>query len=156
MKLRARYLSGKNQDVEPIFTGMKTKTIIVMLMFVLSWIATSGSSCVCPKTVLASVYKQNVETENDYRIQAFNISPFDSSDSCADCGHSGACCSAQNSSAVSSAVDLPGDAEAILVSYEPEAGFERIPDYVGTVRATRAPPPVRRTTLVSSHQLLLI
>lgn len=152
-KLRACELSAMNQDVEPIFPEMKTKTIVVMLMFVLSWLATNGSACVCPK-IVAHVYKQNVETGNGYQSQAIDVSPRDSGDTCADCGHSSTCCSSQNSSAVSPAVYL-FDCDVVAVLYQPEAGYARIPDYVGAVKGSRAPPLLRTSTLVAAHQLLL-
>jgi hypothetical protein len=153
IKLRPFDLSAKNQDVEPILVEMKTKTIVVMLMFVLSWLATNGSACVCPE-IVAHVYKQNVETGNGYQSQAIDVSPRDSGDTCADCGHSSTCCSSQNSSAVSPAVYL-FDSDVVAVLYQPEAGYARIPDYVGSVKGSRAPPLLRTSTLVAAHQLLL-
>lgn len=135
---------------------MKTKTIVVMLMFLVSWIATNGSACACVQDAISEVSAISTKIQNGFRFLQTSVHSTSDSENCAECGHSGACCSALNSSAVSPAVFLPlMDLDQVLVTYEPEAGFIQIPDYVGPVTGTRAPPAVRQFTLVSAHQLLL-
>lgn len=148
-------LSAKNQDVEPILVEMKTKTIVLMLMFVLSWIATSGSACICSTKISALKFENRIGNENEYQFQLTDLLPSDSDDTCTDCGHSGTCCSSQSLSALSG-MDSPLDIDAVITLYQPEPGLARMPDYHGAVRGTRAPPAVSSPTLVSSHQLLLI
>ena len=135
----------QNQDVEPLLTKMKTKTIVLIALFLLSWLATSSYSCIC-------------EQSTDARSQ-ISFGYAEQQDLCPDCGHSSNCCSIQNSVAIAgetAGVWISGDCDCVEIVRVKALQSVQPRDVVAWSNGNRAPPPRKTETPVSLHQLLLV
>jgi hypothetical protein len=131
------------------FAKMKTKTIVLAVLFVLSSWVSSSSACIC--------------LQESAGVTQFHTADFlhpVSDDLCQDCGHSTNCCFAQNSPAIAGDVSQVWNPSELNCSGGiPTATYQSVQLHkaLTSSHGNRAPPPwITQQTSVSLHRLLLI
>jgi len=135
--------------VEPVFAKMKTKTIFLVVLFLLSSWVSSSSACVCEQASATITQLQSA----DFLLPVAD-------DLCQDCGHSTNCCFTQNSPAIAGDISQVWNPSELDRGGSIPAATHQSIQWRETLTAShgnRAPPPwITQQTPVSLHRLLLI